>query len=131
MQSLPSPIAVFPPFIARQPETLRLSGNKKGSGGSSDYKVELPHGQLVFTIDGRSGNMLHDHHHTVRDPAGTALFILAEHAMGDNAYFCEYEDEKRFMEIKGELTVFTCPSFSRVLILPLCIPSPKDKKTRY
>ncbi|KAH6685797.1 tubby C-terminal-like domain-containing protein [Plectosphaerella plurivora] len=92
-------ISVFPPFVARQTETLILKEKLMSLSGDS-FDICLANGQPLIRVQGKLGTI--SGRKKVYDVGGKYLFdIYKEHLHIHSTYAVEVEGQGKIMEVKS------------------------------
>jgi uncharacterized protein YxjI len=96
---VPSPIGIFPQFIARGPETLVLKEHVMSLTGDS-FSIKLTNGTPLIQVEGKVFSM--SGRKKVNDMAGNHLFsIRKEHFHLHTTFAIEDPKENKIMEVKS------------------------------
>ncbi|KAH7082328.1 tubby C-terminal-like domain-containing protein [Paraphoma chrysanthemicola] len=103
LRGVAQPIAIFPQFIAQQPETLVLKEKVLSLSGDS-FSIKLANGTPILQVEGKvlsiSGRK------KVSDMQGNHLFsIVKEHFHIHATYAVEGADGKKLCEVKSSLAL--------------------------
>jgi uncharacterized protein YxjI len=100
---LPTPIAIFPQFIARQTETLKLREKILSLSGDSFSIATHPGNQPVLSVAGTAFSL--SGRKTVSDMSGTPLFqIRKQHFSFPATYYAEDPEGRKFFEVEGKFS---------------------------
>jgi uncharacterized protein YxjI len=96
---VPQPIALFPQFIAAQPETLVLKEKVLSLSGDS-FSIKLANGTPVLQVEGKVMSI--SGRKKVADMQGNHLFsIVKEHFHIHATYAIEGADGQKLAEVKS------------------------------
>ena len=106
LPAFPHTLGIFPAFIARQSEHIKLK-ERILSLSSDSFDIELyPSRQPILQVQGKAISFSGRKH--VRDMAGNHLFdIRSEVFSFPKTYFCEDPQGRRFFDVKGKFSFGT------------------------
>jgi uncharacterized protein YxjI len=97
----PQPIALFPQFIARAPETIVLREKVLSLSGDS-FEIKLASGSPILQVEGKVLSM--SGKKKVRDMQGNHLFTIAKELFHLHAtYVVDGPGGERLVEVKSSL----------------------------
>lgn len=101
LRPLPSPIAIFPEFIARQSENIKLREKMMSLSGDSFYVELYPSAQPLLTVKGEAFSL--SGRKTVSDMQGNPLFVIRkEHFKLMSTYYAESPQGGKIFEVQGK-----------------------------
>ncbi|KAI1635704.1 DUF567-domain-containing protein [Biscogniauxia mediterranea] len=104
----PTPMGVFPQFIARQSETLVLKEKVLSLSGDS-FDVKTVGGQPVFRVEGSAFSL--SGRKKVLDVQGNHLFTIRKKLIALHAtYYAEDPSGNQVFEVKGKFSIGTSKS---------------------
>jgi hypothetical protein len=99
LAAVPQAIALFPQFIAHQPETLVLKEHVMSLTGDS-FSIKLANGTPILQVEGKVMSI--SGRKKVCDMQGVHLFdIVKEHLHIHATYVAEAPDGKKLLEVKS------------------------------
>lgn len=107
---LPSPIALFPQFIARQSETLILKEKVLSLSGDSFSIKTYPGQQPVLSVSGNAFSL--SGRKTITDMSGSPLFqIRKQHFKIPATYYAENLEGQKIFEVQGKWSFGTSKAY--------------------
>ncbi|KAH8159374.1 hypothetical protein CIB48_g8874 [Xylaria polymorpha] len=101
----PTPLGLFPRFMARQPESLALKEKVMSLSGDS-FDIKLANGQPIFQVKGETFSLSHRQHFC--DVAGNELFTIRKKLIAlHSTYYAEDTNGNVIFEM---ICTFTPPS---------------------
>ncbi|ETN45155.1 uncharacterized protein HMPREF1541_10032 [Cyphellophora europaea CBS 101466] len=101
LQPLPRPIAIFPQFIARQSESIKLREKIMSLSGDSFYIETYPSKQPLLQVKGDAFSL--SGRKAVADMQGNPLFtIRKQHFSIPSTYYAEDPAGNKFFEVQGK-----------------------------
>jgi uncharacterized protein YxjI len=99
LQGMPQPIAIFPQFIASQPETLVLKEKVLSLTGDS-FSIKLANGTPILQVEGKVMSI--SGRKKVSDMQGNHLFsIVKEHLHIHATYVVESPSGQKLCQVKS------------------------------
>jgi uncharacterized protein YxjI len=96
----PTPMGIFTPFIAQQPETLVLKEKIMSLSGDS-FDIKTIDGRPIFRVEGSAFSL--SGRKKVMDMAGNHLFTIRKRHLALHAsYYAEDPQEKQIFEVVGK-----------------------------
>lgn len=98
----PTPMGMFPAFIAQRPETLVIKEKVMSLSGDS-FDIKLADGRPIFQVQGNAWSL--SGRKRVMDMAGNHLFtIRKKHLAFHTTFYAEDPNENQILEVKSQFS---------------------------
>jgi uncharacterized protein YxjI len=98
----PTPMGIFPAFIAQRPETLVIKEKMMSLSGDS-FDIKLLDGRPIFQVRGNAWSL--SGRKQVLDMAGNHLFtIRKKHLTLHTTFYAEDPSENQILDVKSEFS---------------------------
>ncbi|KAI0437468.1 DUF567-domain-containing protein [Xylaria telfairii] len=99
----PTPLGLFPRFMARQPEALALKEKVMSLSGDS-FDIKLANGQPIFQVKGETLSLSHRQH--FYDMTGNELFTIRKKLIAlHSTYYAEDTNGNVIFEVKSKFHI--------------------------
>jgi uncharacterized protein YxjI len=101
---LQTPMAVFPQFVARQSESIKLRERLMSLSGDSFHVELFPSNQPLLIVKGETFTL--SGRKSVMDAQGNHLFDLRKHKLSiPSSYYAEDPQGNRFFSLEGKFSI--------------------------